>query len=188
MTNTGFKQATVVYKVRAYDSTPLDINGVPIAESGRLQAIALLTGVPNPNAALYEVELIYAPEAIVYGTPTVIYDNINCIIGYLTATPAAISLTPVNTSAVIVINSSDPWTLASYPTGIFTVDITSGAAGTTNVTITRTGTLGQGAFIFQNVAQVAQVYAYNADNAVWVLATGFWNDNGVWIDTSIWNS
>lgn len=81
MANTGIKQATVAYKVSRYSGEALDINGNPTRLSGLKQAIALLTGFPNPNPALYEVELYYTALNTVEGNPTTKYDISACPIG-----------------------------------------------------------------------------------------------------------
>lgn len=78
MANTGYKQATIAYKVSTADGSPVDINGSLISVSGRRQAIALLTGYTNPDETLYEVEQTFSAGDSISGNSTRNYDTDSC--------------------------------------------------------------------------------------------------------------
>ena len=67
--NTGYKQATIAYKVSKPGGEPLDVDGNLTRISGKKQAIALLEGHVNPDASKYEVEFYYDKRGSVTGTP-----------------------------------------------------------------------------------------------------------------------
>lgn len=188
MAYTGYKQATVAYKVRTADGAALDINGDPIEQSGRKQAIALLSGTANPNAALYEVAYVFTAEETLEGQPTVEISD-DCPAGYLFIYPAPtgdIALTLAAPTLTLLIESSGPWT-STGPAAI-TVTPGTGPRGETSITLSRNGN-GQGLITFTNTVtgQTATLYALSVDVATWILQTGLWNNSGVWAGEGIWN-
>lgn len=116
MTNTGFLQATVAYRVRASDNAPLGIDGQPTAITGERQAIALLNGATNPNSALYVVQMNFTPEAVLNGEPTAEVSS-NCPAGYIFLSATSLILTPGTPSGVVNLTSSANWSLLSQPSG-----------------------------------------------------------------------
>lgn len=189
---TGIKQAVIVYKVRATDNAPLDIDDNPTmiggVPTGRKQAIAILAGTENPNPLLYDVEFTFAPEGSVEGVPTVKFSD-DCLTGYILASPDTVVLQTSAPTGTITIVSSENWALTSAPAGIATIDATAGISGETVVTLTRTNTLGQGYYVFTNTltGQTAQVYVVNVDTVVWILEDGTWDNLGFWLNNGIWN-
>jgi len=81
MANTGYKQAKIAYKTSPINGEPLDVNGEPTALSGNRQAIAVIEGLPNPDPALYEIELYFEAGAELGGVPSVRLDLEACPIG-----------------------------------------------------------------------------------------------------------
>jgi hypothetical protein len=75
MANTGYKKATIAYKIDT-DGRALDVNGQLCSVSGRKQAIALRQGFFNPNPALYEVEKYFTTG--LDGEPTETVDLTTC--------------------------------------------------------------------------------------------------------------
>lgn len=187
MANTGNKQAIIAYKVSKPGGEPLDVDGNLTRISGKKQAIALLIGHVNPNPNIYEVELYYDKSSIVSGNPTVSRDIITCPVGYITITPNRIVLDPDTPTIKIMLESSSTWRLIQQQ-NTATVDYANGAAGTYEITITRTGNVGQGYFIFRNEAtlQTATVYIINVNSRDWILETGNWNMLGFWYNNGIW--
>lgn len=78
MANTGYKQATVAYKVSKPGGEPLDIDGELISVSGKKQAIAVLQGYTNPDPNKYEIERYFDVREMIAGRETVIYDSTSC--------------------------------------------------------------------------------------------------------------
>lgn len=191
MALSGLKQAVIAYKVRASDKEPLDTDGNPIVvdgvPTGRKQAIAILFGTANPDPALYDVQIIFTQGVDVQGVPSVEYSD-DCPVAYIyTDVPAGstVILTDTNPQAVVVVTSSGPWTV-SGPAGVI-VAPEEGPAGPTVVTLTR-DVDGQGFVVFTETSTgaTAKVYVLSIDTEVWVLATGFWNDFGVWQYLALW--
>lgn len=187
MANTGYKQATIAYKTTP-DGRPVDVDGRLTSVSGKRQAIALLIGRSNPNPALYEVEFYFNPSQTIQGQPTITYDVSACPVGYIRVMPTSLILDPANPSSTFELESTATWYLESYPNAIATIDYTNGSAGTYNITITKTNTVGQGPFIFKNIAtnQTAVLWVSNVLSRPWVLDTGTWNMLGFWYDNGIW--
>lgn len=187
MANTGYKQATVVYKISTPGDQPLDINGGLCSVSGLKQAIGLLEGTPNPNPNKYEVEFYFMKGATVEDSPTVEYNPSFCPVGYIRVTPNRLVFDPTNISAIVTLESSAPWVLFTS-LNIATVSIKKGRGGRYYITIQRTGTVGQGEFIFKNLltGQTATIYVINVVTKPWVLDTGAWNMLGFWYNNSIW--
>lgn len=193
MANTGNKQAVIAYKTRTTDGAPLDINGNPTSETGLKQAIALLAGTANPNPTLYVVEFYFSPDAIVSGNPTVIFDPADCSIGFISITPDNLIFIPADTSKQVTLVSSNPWEISATDAaiaGVFSLDVTSGGAGTFNITITRTSptTYAQGYVTFRNTISgvTVKLHLANVLSLIWILETGSWNMLGVWTDTGLW--
>lgn len=188
MANNGIKQATIAYKVRASDGAALDINGDPISESGRKQAIAVLMGTANPDPDLYEIEAQFISDGSIAGTPTTQLSP-DCFPGYLTVSPANIILDPNNASATVTINSSGNWVMLESATAIATPSAISGPAGETEITLIRTAVIGQGRFAFKNEVsgQIVQIWVINVVDRDWILETGEWNMLGFWFDNGLWN-
>lgn len=190
MANTQILQAVIAYKVRKTDGAPLDINGKPTSETGLRQAIALLVGTPNPNPALFQVELYYSAGAVVYGEPTVKYDPQKCPAGFIRISPNRVILHPTNVSASFTLTSPNAWVVDNPVQDFAEINITAGGAGVFNLTVTRKATEGQGAFIFRNTVSntTAELYVINVEDlSVWVLDTGNWNTLGFWFDGETWN-
>lgn len=187
MANTGYKQATIAFKVSKPEGLPLDIDGELTSVSGRRQAIALLTGTINPNPALYEVELYFIQGAPVQGAPTTAYDATTCPVGYIAVNPSFVTL--LDDPVTFTLESSGAWILESFPPGIATIDYTSGGAGIFTITLTKTATLGQGPYVFKALGtnQTAEIWVANVDATPWLLDTGEWNMLGFWFDNGIWN-
>ena len=78
MANTGYKQATVAYKVSNPGGEAVDIYNNLVRLSGQKQAIALLNGHSNPNPDQYEVESYFTPGQVLDENPTKIYDPDSC--------------------------------------------------------------------------------------------------------------
>lgn len=186
--NTGYKQATIAYKVSKPGGEPLDVDGNLTRISGKKQAIALLEGHVNPDASKYEVEFYYDKRGSVTGNPTITYNVRACPAGYIRVTPTRIVLDPDAPAATVNLESSGSWRLISGQP-IAMVDYTKGYEGVYQLTISRTTTTGQSDFIFFNEAtrQTAAVYVVNVVSRPWVLENGSWNDLGFWYDNGAWN-
>lgn len=189
MANTGYKQATIAYKVSKPGGEPLDINGQLTRITGRKQAIALLEGHVNPDSSKYEVEFYYDNNGVVTGNPTITYDVQTCPIGYIRITPSRVVLGPDNITATVLLESSNSWKLISGLIDIVKLDYAEGSAGAYTITLTRTNVIGQGLLVFQNIATkaTAGIYVVNAVSKPWILETGRWNNLGFWYDNGIWN-
>ena len=188
MANTGYKQAVIAYKVSKPNGEPLDVNGQLTSVSGRKQAIALLEGHVNPDPTKYEVEFYYTKDGTVTGNPTITYDVLSCPVGYIRVSPSRLILEEPAVSATFTLESSSSWRLISGPTNFINIDYTAGGAG--SYTITAKGvSIGQGYFIFQNVAtlQTATIFIANVSGRPWILENGTWDMLGFWYDDGIWN-
>lgn len=187
MANTGNKQAIIAYKVSKPGGEPLDVDGILTRISGKKQAIALLTGQINPNPNRYEVEFYYNKNETLTGNPSVSRDVVSCPVGYITVSPNRIVLDPDMPTIKVTLESSSTWRLIQQQ-NTATIDFTSGSAGTYEMTITRTGNIGQGYFIFRNEAtlETATLYIINVISKPWVLDTGTWNMLGFWYNNGIW--
>jgi len=188
MANTGYKQATIAYKTSP-DGRPLDVDGRLTSVSGKRQAIALLIGRSNPNPTLYEVQFYFNIGQTIQGVPTKTYDILTCPVGYISLSPQSIILDSTNPSASFTLESTAAWYLESYPPGIAEIDYVNGSAGTYLITLNKTNTVGQGAYIFRNLAtnETAVLWVSNVLNRPWVLDTGTWNMLGFWYDNETWN-
>lgn len=189
MANSGIKQATIAYKVTRPGGVPLDIDGNPISVSGKRQAIALLSGRENPDPAVYEVETYFTEGSAITGNPTQQYDPVTCPVGFLFLNPDMVVLTPDNPVQTVVLFSVNPWSVVSGP-NIATLVPTTGATGSYAITVTRTETLGQGAFIFRDnvTLQTVSLYVVNTtDPTTWILDDGIWNMMQFWFNDGIWN-
>lgn len=191
MPNTGVKQATVAYKVSQPGGEPLDIDGVPISQSGKRQAIMLLIGRPNPNASLYEVQAYFNEGDLIDGLPSQVYDETACPVGFMSINPSSIVLWPGEPQASATIFSSNPWTLLpGGPTAYASITPTTGPAGSTVLAVTAVGPEGQGYFTFQDNVTLQTVTLFVVSTLTptgWILETGFWNDNAFWTAGGIWN-
>lgn len=187
MSKTGFKQATIAYSVSSPGGEPLDVEGVLTRISGKKQAIALLTGTVNPNPKKYEVAFYFDKEGAVTGNPTVIRDVVSCPFGRITLSLERVVLSPDVPSVKVILESTNAWKLTSKQNTAL-VDYTSGAAGRYELTISRTGTVGQGFFTFRNEATLETVtlYVINVNSKPWILDTGRWNMLGFWYSNSKW--
>lgn len=190
MANNGILQATIAYKVSKPDGYPLDINGERISVSLRKQAIFLLEGTANPSPELYEVEGYFTEGGEIGGIPTQKYDPEECPVDGIWITPAQVTVLVSGAPVNVNIYSSGPWEFVSGPTTIAGITQLTGPAGFSFITVTPTATTGQGAFIFKNTLSqaTAQLYVINTnDPSIWILVTGFWNNNGFWFDNGVWN-
>lgn len=192
MANTGINQAVVVYKVRTSDNAPLDTDGNPLVivgvPTGRKQAVAILAGTSNPNPAIYDVELTFPPNGVVFGVPTSEISD-NCVTGYIFLSPApgvSVTLTAANPTANFDLISSAEWTV-SVPAGVAVTPI-EGLRGTTAVVFSRSGN-GQGLVSFTNIVtgQKATAYVISVNTLEWILETGTWNMAGIWTEGGLWN-
>ncbi|MCC8089103.1 MAG: hypothetical protein LIO79_07560 [Rikenellaceae bacterium] len=188
MANSGYKQATIAYKVSKPGGHPLDVEGKLCSKSGRKQAILLLVGYTNPDTTKYEVQGYFSHQEIVTGNPTVSYDAVYCPIGFIRLSLNRIILEPTIPVQTVSLFSSANWRLVSS-SDIADIDFTQGTAGVYQIKITRTENLGEDYFIFRNevTLQEAALYIVNVNSRVWVLDTGFWNNTGFWYDNGIWN-
>lgn len=187
MANTGYKQATIAYKVSKPDGLPVDVNGQLTSISGRKQAIALLTGHINPDVSKYEIEFFYDKNGVILGVPTITYDVQSCPVGYIRVTPSHIVLEDPNNSASFTLESSNSWRMIKGPTEYISIDFTEGSAGVYEIAVKGLN-IGQGYFTFQNVATLQNVsiyVAYVADKP-WILEDATWNMLGFWYDNGIW--
>jgi hypothetical protein len=190
MANSGFKQATIAYKVSDPEGLPLDINGEFTSVSLRKQAIFLLEGYSNPAPTLYEVEGYFTAGGSIMGEPTEIYDPANCPNGIIWVSPINLVLTVGGPSAIVSLFSDDNWTLISAMPAFATLVPAAGPAGFSEVVVSSTATEGQGLLIFKNdiSGNTASVYVVNVvDPSVWILDTGTWDNLGFWFNTGIWN-
>lgn len=188
MANTGKLQATVAYKVRKGTDIPLDINGDPISESGKKQAIALLYGRPNPNPLLFEVETYFNDDGFISGNPTTEFAPDVCPVGFLRLSASYIVLSPDDPAAIVKLNSSGAW--VSSATAYASIVPASGIAGEFDLMLTRTATLGQQEIVFTNIetGNTATLYLVNVlDPNLWILEDGTWNMLGFWFNNGIWN-
>ena len=92
MANTGYKQATIAYKVSKPNGEPLDINGELTRVSGKKQAIALLEGQINPDPIRYEVERYFTRQEIIGANPTITYNVTSCPVGFIRIIPRRVIL------------------------------------------------------------------------------------------------
>lgn len=190
MANTGFIQATIAYKVARPSGEPLDINGKPISETGRRQAIYLLLGTDNPNPLLFEVEGYFPPNALIYGAPTAEFDPAKCPTGLIFVTPDRVLLEPNGAPVNLTLFSSGAWELVSGQPFVSVAPV-SGGTGYDTIILTPNALEGQGAITFKNTVSgdEAQVYVISVvDPSVWILATGYWNNLGFWFDGELWNT
>lgn len=189
MANSGYKQATVAYKIDVRTREPLDVEGQPVAISGNKQAIRLLIDAVNPDPTRYEVESYFAAGEIVGGQPTKIWAPYDCPSGDIYVTPQRITLAPSSEPIFAEVVSSGPWTV-SPSSGLVTFSQTSGEAGRTYVEIVFGAAEGQQDFIFTNTQSgrtaTLRVILSN-DFSRWILATGFWDNMGFWINSETWN-
>lgn len=187
MANTGYKQSIIAYKVSKPGGEPLDVDGNLTRISGKKQAIALLTGQVNPNPNRYEVEFYYDKNGVLTGNPTISRDVVSCPVGYITVSPNRIVLDPDTPIIKVTLESSSTWRLIQQQ-NTATVDYISGSAGRYEISISRTGNVGQGYFIFRNEAtlETATIYVINVISKPWVLDTGAWNMLGFWYNNGIW--
>lgn len=188
MANTGYKQATIAYKVSKPGGEPLDVYGQLTRMSGRKQAIALLTGHVNPDFSKYEIEFYYDKDGTITGNPTITYDVVSCPVGYIRVNPIRLILEEPAVSAMFILECSNDWRLISGPINYIDIDYKMGSAG--QYTIKATGlAIGDGYFTFQNIAtlQTAIIYIANVSGRPWVLEDGTWNMLGFWYNDGIWN-
>lgn len=149
MANTGYKQATIAYRVSKPGGEPLDINGRLTSISGRKQAIALLIGYVNPAPSKYEVEFYFNTDGTVSGNPTITYDIQSCPAGYIRISKTQIAIGEPNVVDTFVLESSNRWSLISGPTSIVTFDYTAGGGG--RFLVTATGhSIGEAVYTFRN--------------------------------------
>lgn len=188
MANTGYKQATIAYKVSKPGGEPLDVDGNLTRVSGKKPAIALLEGQINPDPSLYEVEFYYDRKGTITGNPTITYDVQTCPVGYIKVVPSRIILDLDTPDATFTLESSNSWRLISGPS-VAVIDYTEGSAGTYPITISRTEAIGQGYFIFRNEAtfKTVQIFVVNVTARTWVLENGIWDMLGFWFNDGIWN-
>lgn len=189
MANTGYKQAYIAYKVGATTGDPLDVDGNRTAESGKRQAILLLVGYPNPDAARYEVQGTFERGQVVAGEPTRAWDPADCPTGEIFVTPSRVVVQPSGAPFEVVLFSSGPWTLAAGNT-LASFSMTSGPAGFNYITVTPSATQGQRDYIFTDTAtrRTASLrIIIAADVNLWILANGTWNNLGFWFDNETWN-
>lgn len=186
MIQTGLKQATIAYRVAAPSGEPLDINGQLISISGRKQAIALLTGTPNPNPALYEVQEYFNSGGLIGGEITVV-GSPDCPPSFFSITPASILLSPTNLTAVLTVVCSGGWALLSAIGPSITLSKTSGT-GNATITVTRTATAGEGDLIFKavGIATTIKIHYVNAEADAWILETGLWRNYKLWKNDGLW--
>ena len=183
---TGLAQTLVMYKIDAFFGLPLDVDSVPIIVSGRRQAIAILQGASNPDAAAYEIERVFDAGDTVDGVPSTMLHP-DCAAGFLTVTPDPITLNAAQPTVQVTVISSAPWQISSVPT-FLSFDVTNGATGVTVITASATASEGQGFIVFSNTDGATQtIYAYNLETLPWVLETGFWDMEGFWYDDGVWN-
>lgn len=187
MIRTGIKQAAVVYKVRASDKAPLDINDVPISESLRRQAIAVVEGQSNPNPALYEVAFFFPEDTIISGEPTAQYSD-DCEVAYITANPKSLTLSAETTSIQVAIQSTAPWVLVQPVSPHATVTPTSGGVGETTITVTRTGAFGSSTInlLSQDFSSPLVIPVVNLESTGWILETGVWRNFKLWKNNGLW--
>lgn len=143
MSNTGYKQATIAYFVSKPSNEPLDVDGNFTRLSGKKQAIRLLEGFTNPNPNAYEVTAYFKAGDTLDGNPTRVYDTNACPVeatGYITATPATITLDEAVPTHIITVDSSHNWEVANAVPSDVTLSILNGTAGVTSVTVTRSDT------------------------------------------------
>lgn len=74
---TGIRQFNVMLKQDSQGNA-LDLAGKRISTTGNKQAIALRSGVPNPEPANYDVEFMYSTGAYARGAPTFEYNPSEC--------------------------------------------------------------------------------------------------------------
>lgn len=129
MANTGYKQATIAYKVSKPGGEPLDINGELCAISGRKQAIALLQGYTNPNPAKYEVETYYNEKGLISGNATITRDMLSCPIGFISIDKQTIELGSPLEADTFILESSGRWRMVSNPSVYAEIDYKEGPAG-----------------------------------------------------------
>lgn len=188
MANTGYKQATIAYKVSKPDGEPLDVDGNLTRLSGKRQAIALLTGHSNPDPSKYEVELYYDKGDTITGNPTITRDVTACPVGlFIRLSTNRIILGVPSKSDTFILESSNDWQLISGPNNYIDIDYKAGSAGI--YTITATGVaIGDGYFTFQNLVsrQTVTIYIANIPGFRWILETGKWDNLGVWLPGEIW--
>lgn len=187
MANTGYKRAIIAYKVSKPSGEPLDVNGQLVRDSGRKQAIALLTGHINPAPSKYEIEFYYDKDGIISGNPTITYDVTSCPVGYIRVNPTRLILEGSTALVTFILESSSSWYLVSGPTDYIEISYTMGNAGRYMITA-RGIAVGQGYFIFRNsvTSQIATIFIANVLGRPWVLEDGSWNMLGFWYDSGIW--
>lgn len=185
--NSGFKQATVLYKVTP-DGLPVDTQGRLTEVSGGKQAIALLNGATNPDPNKYEVEIYFNKGASVWGTPSTTYDPTTCPVSIFSVNKNSIVLHPANASEVITVYSTFGWQLKT-PLPFVNFVPPSAGKNTTTTTAQPGASYGQGYATFKELAtgKEIQIYVVNTDALGWILATGTWNNLRFWEAGGVWN-
>lgn len=149
MSNTGYKQATIAYRVSKPGGEPLDVDGNLTRLSGKKQAIAVLVGFDNPDPAKYEIDFYFDKDGAVSGNPTVTRDITACPFGYIRISPEKIQIGDPDITATFTLESSNNWHLLSGPLHAAVLDYTAGAGGKYTITATGRG-IGEGYFTFIN--------------------------------------
>ena len=185
--NNGQLQARIAYKVSP-SGEPIDINGQLTSISGKKQAIAVMQGVPNPNPALYEIELTFIAGQFIAGTPTTYVNFSACPVSIFTIDANTLVLHPGNIDEVVNIYASFGWQFVG-PFPYATANPSTGGNANTAVTIARTSTLGQGYMNFRDntTGEVKSIYVVNTDALGWILETRIWNNLRFWSSTGVWN-
>jgi len=186
MIQTGLKQATVAYLATKETGEPLDINGELTSVSGRKQAIALLEGETNPNAALYEVAGYFEASALLEGEPTA-EPSPDCPPSSFSVSPLSVQLSPDTLTAVISVLSSGPWAIVGAVPAGFTMSQTSGT-GAAEITITRTVSVGPFVLVLKpsDFPTSISVDVLNLESINWILETGAWRNYKLYKNNGLW--
>ena len=192
MATNGNRQATIAYK-QSKTGAPLDVDGLPTNITGKRQAIMLLHRYTNPNPAAYEVQGYFYPGAIIDGVPTIAFRPDICPVGHITVSPNRLYFETTGWQTLTV-DSTHRWQVVVEPqdTSKVMIETLSGPGGVTQIRVRASPpNWGKYQITFQNMTtrEYATVWVEVLPSAdAWILATGRWDDRGIWRNTAFWNS
>lgn len=184
MTNTGFKQAIIAFKIDAASRRPLDINGEFTEVSGLKQAIFLLVGTSNPDPLRLEVQGYFSRGSTLQGEATRLWAPLDCPLGRISVLPDRV-VVPWGQNVIAEVTSDGAFTSS----GPLTVSPPSGS-GRVLVEIINPSQNGTFDVVFTNstsgaTSQIRIIVTDDPD--AWILETGFWEMSAFWQSDGLWN-